>query len=66
MYNFTMIFQDTNVPPNRITVQIKAEDQETAITKAVDMLGDDTKGNAHVYTRTISVQEIPEIEEDPA
>ena len=66
MYNFTLIFQDTNVPPNKITIQTKDEDLASAITKVTTMLGDDTKGNAHVYVKTISVQEIPEIEEDPA
>lgn len=66
MYNFTLIFQDTNVPPNKITIQTKDEDLASAKTKVTTMLGDDTKGNAHVYVKTISVQEIPEIEEDPA
>lgn len=64
MYNFVMIFADTNVPPRQITVQIKESTQALAQTKALTMLGMDTKGNAHVYVKTLTVQEIPEIEED--
>ena len=66
MYNFVMIFEDTNVPPNRITVQIKSDDMENAVSKGLDVLGEDSKGNSHVWVRTIGVQEIPEIpEEEP-
>ena len=64
MYNFVMIFEDTNVPPNKTTVQIKDDTMANAKTKAVAVLGKDSKMNDHVFVRCIGVQEIPEIEED--
>ena len=64
MYNFVMIFEDTNVPPNKTTVQIKDDTMDHAKTKAVNVLGKDSKLNDHVFVRCIGVQEIPEIEED--
>lgn len=64
MYNFVMIFEDTNVPPNKTTVQIKDDTMDHAKTKAVSVLGKDSKLNDHVFVRCIGVQEIPEIEED--
>ena len=64
MYNFVMIFEDTNIPPNKTTVQIKDDTMEHAKTKAVPVLGKDSKLNNHVFVRCIGVQEIPEIEED--
>lgn len=64
MYNFVMIFQDTNIPPNKITVQIKDDTMEHAKAKAVTVLGKDSKLNNHVFVRCIGMQEIPEIEED--
>lgn len=64
MYNFVMIFEDTNIPPNKITVQIKAHSLTSAKSQAIQILGKDNKLNDHVFVRCIGVQEIPEIEED--
>lgn len=64
MYNFVMIFQDTNIPPNKVTVQIKNDTMAHAITEGTTVLGLDTKGNPHVFVKALTVQAIPEIEED--
>ena len=64
MYNFTMIFEDTNIPPNKTTVQMKAYSLTSAKSQAIQILGKDSKLNDYVFVRCIGVQEIPEIEED--
>lgn len=64
MYNFVMIFKDTNIPPNKVTLEIKDTTMALAQTKALAVLGTDTKGNPYVFERPLTIQQIPEIETD--